>query len=145
MSRGRSTASQAKIFGTVLYALCCSIAIVVLSVRDYEWMIGEREVDGSVLTICSIPTSADDPSDVARLVTLGMVAVLLVFGLERLVRRKAGEFAAGPERGIAVAVGISLLGAHTPLPRLMWVAQGACGGLDYGIRNSRESAGHEVR
>ena len=31
MSRGRSMASLVKIFGTVFYALCCGIAIVVLS------------------------------------------------------------------------------------------------------------------
>jgi hypothetical protein len=55
----------AKITLTIIYALACGAAILLLSGQDYEWMIGERDLDGSVLTRCTIPAPIDDVSDMA--------------------------------------------------------------------------------
>jgi hypothetical protein len=49
-------------------------------------MVGQREPDGSVLTLCTIPTSTDSTSDIA-IPTLVLIAVLFVPGVIRLITR----------------------------------------------------------
>ena len=71
----------------ISYALACAIIILMSSEGDYEWMIGERELDGSVLTLCTIPASTDDTSDMAA-PALVLIAVLLVPGVIHLIRRR---------------------------------------------------------
>lgn len=88
MRKIRSLASPAKIVGMVLYALFCGISIFLLSVNDYEWMVGERNVDGTRATLCTIPAPMDDSSDVAMLATLALVAVLFSCGLSHLIKRR---------------------------------------------------------
>lgn len=84
---GKNVARWARIGVPILYALACAFLIVLLSARDYEWMIGQREPDGSVLTICTIPAPTDDTSDMAILALLPIVA-LFVPGLIYLVRQR---------------------------------------------------------
>lgn len=76
----------AKITLAILYALVCAGVILLFSEGDYEWMIGQRGPDGSVLTLCTIPTSTDSTSDMA-MPTLVLIAVLFVPGVIRLIGR----------------------------------------------------------
>lgn len=80
-------ASGAMIALPVLYALACTFFIVLLSERDYEWMIGQRESHQSVLTVCTIPASTDDTSDMAIPVLIP-IAMLFVPGLIHLIRQR---------------------------------------------------------
>jgi hypothetical protein len=52
------------------YALTSWIFIYILSTNDYEWMIGEKDKDGSAMTICSLPPRNDDYSDIAPLMMI---------------------------------------------------------------------------
>jgi hypothetical protein len=72
---------------TIVYALGCGAAILLLSGQDYEWMIGERDQDGSVLTHCAIPTPTDDMSDMAY-PALILIAVLFAPGLFHLIKQR---------------------------------------------------------
>ncbi|WP_122885479.1 DUF2645 family protein [Burkholderia pseudomallei] len=71
----------------ILYALACAFLIVLFSERDYEWMIGQREPHRSVLTVCTIPASTDDSSDMA-IPALILIAMLFVPGLIHLIRQR---------------------------------------------------------
>jgi hypothetical protein len=88
MSQIRDMASPAKVAGTFLYALFCGVSTILLSAKDYEWMVGEPNADETKTTLCTIPAPMNDLSDVARLVTLVMVALLLACGLSHLIKRR---------------------------------------------------------
>ena len=70
----------------IAYALFCAVLILLTSAGDYEGMIGER-VDGEVLTLCTIPASMDDTSDMA-IPLLFLIAVLFVPGVIRFIRHR---------------------------------------------------------
>ena len=70
------------------YAIFCFLAVIILSIQDTDWMIGEKDRDGTVLTACTIPAPGDDTSDVAVPVSLMLIAGLLLPGLFSLVRRR---------------------------------------------------------
>jgi hypothetical protein len=76
-----------KIALAIVYTVVCGATILLHSVQEYEWMIGERDPDGSVLTLCTIPTPTDDTSDMA-MPALILIAVLLLPGLIGLIRRR---------------------------------------------------------
>jgi hypothetical protein len=85
-SRRKAIVRLAKITFAILYSLVCTAVILLFSEGDYEWMVGQREPDGSVLTLCTIPTSTDSTSDMA-IPTLVLIAVLFVPGVIRLITR----------------------------------------------------------
>ena len=88
MSDGPMTSYRGmKITLAILYALACAVIILIFSEGDYEWMIGEREPDGSSLSLCTIPASTDNTSDMA-IPALILIAVLFVPGLIRLMRQR---------------------------------------------------------
>ena len=69
------------------YAIFCFLAVTILSIQDTDWMIGEKDRDGTLFTACTVPDPGDDTSDVAIPVSLMLIAGLLVPGLFTLVRR----------------------------------------------------------
>jgi hypothetical protein len=101
MSEDRRIVSLARVFAACAYALFCAIAIALLSASDYDWMLGEKEADGTALGVCSIPIPADDAADVTRLLTLAMVMGLLVPGLACLIKRR--------QIGLHLLLGVALL------------------------------------
>lgn len=72
----------------IAYAIFCLLAVTVLSIQDTDWMIGEKDRDGTVFTACTIPAPGDDTSDVAIPVSLLLIAGLLLPGVVSLVRRR---------------------------------------------------------
>jgi hypothetical protein len=62
------------------YALTSWIFIYILSTNDYEWMIGEKDADGSAMTICSLPLRNDDYSDIALLMMIVLYRSLSSWG-----------------------------------------------------------------
>jgi hypothetical protein len=78
----------AKIVLATAYALACAVAILILSGQDYEWMVGERDPDGSVLTLCTIPAPTDNDTSEMAMLALILVVALLAPGLIGLIRRR---------------------------------------------------------
>jgi hypothetical protein len=91
MSRSRKIVSLLSHGVLFLYVLLSGLAIFLLSMNDYKWMVGERDTDGTILTLCALPVPSDDTSDVALIVTLITAFPLLIFGVARLVQRRQGR------------------------------------------------------
>jgi len=73
---------------TVGYAVFCFLAIVLLSIPDYEsWWMGP-EIPGPKPDYCYAPDPSDDDSGVMALFTFIMIAVLLVPGLIHLIGQR---------------------------------------------------------
>lgn len=73
---------------TAGYAAFCFLAVLVLSMQDYEsWWTGP-EVPGPKPDYCYAPDPSDDDSGIMALLTFILIAVLLVPGLISLVRRR---------------------------------------------------------
>jgi hypothetical protein len=70
-----------KALALAAYALTSWIFIYILSTNDYEWMIGEKDKDGSAMTICSLPLRNDDYSDIAPLMMIVFVSIALIMGV----------------------------------------------------------------
>jgi hypothetical protein len=75
-----------KALALAAYALASWIFIYILSTNDYEWMIGEKDADGSVMTICSLPLRNDDYSDIAPLMMIVFVSIGLFMGVRHMRR-----------------------------------------------------------
>jgi hypothetical protein len=70
-----------------VYALVCTLLIRISSEGDYEWMVGQKQPDDEILTLCTIPASTDDTSDMAKPL-LAMIILLFVPGMVRLIRQR---------------------------------------------------------
>lgn len=60
-----------------LYGVAMLAAIIMLSTRRYEWMVGEIDADGTAATACAVPADVD--STLAMMATL--TAAPLALGL----------------------------------------------------------------
>ena len=76
-----------KTLALAAYALTSWILIYILSTKDYEWMIGEKDTDGSTTTICSLPLQNDDYSDIALLMMFVFVSIGLIMGVGHRLRQ----------------------------------------------------------
>ena len=76
-----------KALALAAYALTSWIFIYILSTNDYEWMIGEKDTDGSAMTTCSLPLQNDDYSDIAPLMMIVFVSIALITGVRHMRRR----------------------------------------------------------
>jgi hypothetical protein len=76
-----------KALALATYALTSWIFIHILSTNDYEWMIGEKDTDGSAMTICSLPLQNDDYSDIAPLMMIVFVSIGLIMGVRHMLRQ----------------------------------------------------------
>lgn len=72
----------------ITYAIFCFLAVTILSIQDTDWMIGEKDRDGTAFTACTIPAPGDDTSDIALPVSLLLIAGLLLPGVFALVRQR---------------------------------------------------------
>ena len=93
------TARLAEVILPLLYALFCAIIILVFSEREYEWMIGQHDLGGPALTLCTIPAPTDDTSDMA-IPTLFLIIVLLVPGLMRFIGKRRVGLSQRPSSGL---------------------------------------------
>jgi len=101
VTRKACAAAWIKRIGVVSYALLCALFIIVVSGKDYEWMVGEKEANGSMFTHCMIPLSMDDTADVTKPLTFFAIVVLPIFGLVRLIKRR--------QVGLSLVLGFGLL------------------------------------
>jgi hypothetical protein len=101
MIHGRTVWAWARNALTLVYALFCAFAIMLLSIRNYEWMTDEPDLDGSKTTICTIPISPDDLFDAMVWPCFVLVLVLLIPGLVRLVMKR--------RLGPSLVLGLALL------------------------------------
>jgi hypothetical protein len=102
MIRGRTVWAWARSILTLGYALFCIFTIMLLSEREYEWMIEDPYQDPrDKMTICTIPASTDDISDVTAPFCFILVLVLLIPGLVRLVMKR--------RLGPSLVLGLALL------------------------------------
>jgi hypothetical protein len=77
-----------KALALAAYALTSWIFIYILSTNDYEWMVGEKDADGSAMTICSLPLRNDDYSDIAPLMMIVFVSIGLIMGVRHMRRQR---------------------------------------------------------
>jgi hypothetical protein len=69
-----------KDIGLVIVSGLIAILIVAFSTASYEWMVGDHDTDGNLITLCSMPQDRDSP----RLI-MSMLMLVPVLGLAALI------------------------------------------------------------
>lgn len=77
-----------KSIALAVYTAALLLLIPAMSSSSYEWMIGEKRGDGTVVSLCGLPPPIDDISREAAILFLVLILLPLGYGAAVYIREK---------------------------------------------------------